>query len=63
MHAKKHIEIGTLALCSVVLVMSDFIAPLRHPKGSSSFVNKSMRLLTVFADLIKMFPRYHIIHG
>lgn len=35
MYAKKHIKIGTLALWRVVLVMSDLIAPLRHPKGSS----------------------------
>lgn len=41
----------TLARCSVVLIISTFMTPLRFPKGSSSFVNKSMRLSAVFADL------------
>lgn len=41
----------TLARCSVVLIISTFMTPLRFPKGSSSFVNKSMRLSAIFADL------------
>jgi len=47
---------GTLALCRVILIISAFEAPLILLKGSSSFVNKSMRLSTVLADLVQMLP-------
>ena len=46
-----HKLISTLARCNVVLVISIFVAPVILPKGSSSFVNKSIRLSAVFADL------------
>jgi hypothetical protein len=44
-------EIYTLARCNVVLVISALATPLMLPKGSSSFVNKRIRLSAVFADL------------
>lgn len=41
----------TLARCNVVLIISAFVGPMILPKGSSSFVNKTMRLSTVLLDL------------
>lgn len=44
-------QVYTLARCNVVRVISIFVAPLIFPKGSSSFVKRSIRLSAVFADL------------